>query len=275
MEAYTDFASVYDTFMDETPYEEWAEFLHSLIKEYGVSQAAKDKDKEEKETVTKESEMLDSEKNLVLDLGCGTGTLTELLAQKGYDMIGVDFSQEMLNIAMAKKEKTGSDILYLCQDMRELDLYSTVGTVVSACDSVNYLLEDEEVIETFRLVNNYLYPGGVFIFDFNTVYKYEQVIGDTTIAENREDCSFIWDNFYHEEEHINEYDLTIFVKEGKEELFRKFAETHYQRGYTLEEMKSFVEQAGMQFIQAIDADTHKAPTKESERIYILARERGK
>lgn len=258
MEAYTDFASVYDTFMDETPYEEWANFLHQLIKEYGISQPVRD----------------DSEKNLVLDLGCGTGTLTELLYRKGYDMIGVDFSQEMLNIAMNKKEKSGSDILYLCQDMRELDLYSTIGTVISACDSVNYLLEDEEVVETFRLVNNYLYPGGVFIFDFNTVYKYEQVIGDTTIAENREDCSFIWDNFYHEEECINEYDLTIFVKE-ENELFRKFTETHYQRGYTLNEMKMFIEEAGLQFVKAIDADTHKAPTEESERIYVIAREQGK
>ncbi len=258
MESYTDFASVYDTFMDETPYEAWAEFLHNLIKEYGISEPVCD----------------DSEKNLVLDLGCGTGTLTELLYRKGYDMIGVDFSQEMLNIAMNKKEKSGSDILYLCQDMRELDLYSTIGTVISACDSVNYLLEDEEVIETFRLINNYLYPGGVFIFDFNTVYKYEQVIGDTTIAENREACSFIWDNFYHEEECINEYDLTIFVKE-ENELFRKFTETHYQRGYTLDEMKMFIKKAGLQFVKAIDADTHKAPTEASERIYVIAREQGK
>jgi len=286
VEAYTDFASVYDTFMDETPYEEWAEFLHELIKEYGISRpvnrtiqkAGDSKNVAETEPVSEDDSLeiaLDSEKNLVLDLGCGTGTLTELLYRKGYDMIGVDYSQEMLNIALAKKEKSGSDILYLCQDMRELDLYSTIGTVISACDSVNYLLEEEEVIETFRLINNYLYPGGVFIFDFNTVYKYEQVIGDTTIAENREDCSFIWDNFYHEEECINEYDLTIFVKEGKEGLFRKFTETHYQRGYTLEEMKSFVEQAGLEFIKAIDADTHKAPGATSERIYIIAREQGK
>ncbi len=282
LEAYTDFASVYDTFMDETPYGEWAEYIHKLIKEYGISKpvkrvsgadACKVTETSDKQIVSDE-EILDSEKNLVLDLGCGTGTLTELLYAKGYDMIGVDFSQEMLNIAIAKRERSGSEILYLCQDMRELDLYSTVGTVISVCDSVNYLLEDEEVIETFRLVNNYLYPGGVFIFDFNTVYKYEQVIGDTTIAENREDCSFIWDNFYHEEEHINEYDLTIFVKE-KKELFRKFSETHYQRGYTLEEMKKFVEKAGLKFIKAIDADTHKTPGKESERIYIIAGEQGK
>lgn len=281
MEAYTDFAGVYDTFMDETPYEEWAEFIHELIGEYGISQAVSTKNEDNKvegisseEDAGNSQEVLDSERNLVLDLGCGTGTLTELLYQKGYDMIGIDYSQDMLNIAMEKKTVSGSDILYLCQDMRELDLYSTVGTVVSVCDSVNYLLEDEDVEETFRLVNNYLYPGGLFIFDFNTVYKYEQVIGDTTIAENREECSFIWENYYHDKERINEYDLTIFVRE-EEELFRRFSETHYQRGYTLEEMKNFVEKAGLKFIKAIDADTHGEPEEESERIYIIAKEQEK
>ena len=262
MEAYTDFAGVYDTFMDDTPYQEWADFLAQLIEKYGISKPVRDK----------EQGILDSERNLVLDLGCGTGTLTELLYQKGYDMIGVDLSQEMLNIALEKKEKSGSEILYLCQDMRELDLFSTVGTVISVCDSVNYLLENDEVEETFGLVNNYLYPGGIFLFDFNTVYKYEQVIGDTTIAENRDDCSFIWENYYHEEDRVNEYDLTIFVKEKKEELFRRFTETHFQRGYTLEEMKDFVERAGMEFVLALDADTHKAPIETSERIYVIARE---
>lgn len=267
MEAYTDFASVYDTFMDETPYEEWADYIHELIREYGISKPGKE--------TSKAQDVLDSERNLVLDLGCGTGTLTELLYQKGYDMIGVDYSRDMLNIAMNKKAESGSEILYLCQDMRKLDLYSTVGTVISVCDSVNYLLEEEEVEETFRLVNNYLYPGGVFIFDFNTLYKYEQVIGDTTIAENREDCSFIWENYYHEEEHINEYDLTIFVQEGKDDLFRRFSETHYQRGYTLKEMKGIVERAGLKFIKAIDADTHGEPDAVSERIYVIAGEQGK
>lgn len=262
MEVYTDFAGVYDTFMDDTPYQEWADFLAQLIEKYGISKPVRDR----------EQGILDSERNLVLDLGCGTGTLTELLYQKGYDMIGVDLSQEMLNIALEKKEKSGSEILYLCQDMRELDLFSTVGTVISVCDSVNYLLENDEVEETFGLVNNYLYPGGIFLFDFNTVYKYEQVIGDTTIAENRDDCSFIWENYYHEEDRVNEYDLTIFVKEKKEELFRRFTETHFQRGYTLEEMKGFVERAGMEFVLALDADTHKAPIETSERIYVIARE---
>lgn len=269
MEAYTDFAAVYDIFMDETPYEQWADFLAGLIEQYGVSKPSGRKEKDSEED---DGDVLASERDLVLDLGCGTGTLTELLAGKGYDMIGVDLSQEMLNIALEKKEKSGSGVLYLCQDMQKLDLYSTVGTVVSVCDSVNYLLEDEEIVTAFSLVNNYLYPGGVFIFDFNTVYKYEQVIGDVTIAENREACSFIWENYYHPEQHINEYDLTIFTKTGTEDLYRRFTETHFQRGYTPEEMIRFVEQAGMKVELLLDADTHKAPSKVSERIYVIARE---
>ncbi|MCM1136010.1 MAG: class I SAM-dependent methyltransferase [Clostridium sp.] len=269
MEAYTGFAGVYDIFMEDVPYNKWADFLAELIETYGISKPVRREGLIEAENP--QEGLLASERNLVLDLGCGTGTLTELLYQKGYDMIGVDNSEEMLGAALEKRENSGSEILYLCQDMRELDLYSTVGTVVCICDSINYLLEDDEVEETFALVNNYLYPGGLFIFDFNTVYKYEQVIGDKVIAENREECSFIWENYYHEAERLNEYDLTIFVKE-KEELFRRFTETHFQRGYTLEEMKGFVEKAGMEAALFLDADTRKAPTKKSERIYVVARE---
>lgn len=310
MEAYTDFAGVYDIFMDDTPYEQWADFLSSLIETYGISRPVRESrlwENEEQGSRKQEScgraeresgetsesfaglgealaseQNLASERNLVLDLGCGTGTLTELLYQKGYDMMGVDNSQEMLEAALLKKQESGSEILYLCQDIRELDLYSTVGTVISVCDCVNYLLEDEDVEQAFTLVNNYLYPGGLFIFDFNTVYKYEQVIGDATIAENRETCSFIWENYYHPDERLNEYDLTIFVKiegedgsfreEGREGLFRRFTETHFQRGYTPEEMKRFVERAGMEVVRVLDADTHEDVTDCSERVYVVARE---
>ncbi len=250
MEAYSDFAIVYDVFMDETPYEKWCDFLVELLEKYKIP------------------------KGLLLDLGCGTGTLTELLARRGYDMIGVDNSPGMLSVAMEKREKSGSDILYLLQDMREFELYGTVGAVLSVCDSLNYLLEEEELVQTFCLVNNYLDPKGIFIFDFNTVYKYKEVIGDTVIAENREDCSFIWENYYHEEEEINEYELSIFVKE-EENLFRKFEESHYQRGYSLPRMKQALERAGMEFVAALDADTLGEVHEKSERIYCIARESGK
>ncbi len=290
MEAYTGFAQVYDTFMDDTPYEEWSRFLLALLQKHregrqdpvpsgNVPADGKGTGNnyaiETDDNVIKEN--LHQEQNTILDLGCGTGTLTQLLAAQGYDMIGIDNAQEMLQIAIDKRDSAGLDILYLLQDMRTFELYGTVGAVISVCDSVNYLLEEEEIVQTFRLVNNYLFPQGLFIFDFNTVYKYAQVIGDATIAENREECSFIWDNYYHEEEQINEYDLTVFVKEPADmeqadyALYRRFQETHYQRGYELEQMKDCLRRAGMVFVEAVDADTHEAVNDVSERIYVVAR----
>ena len=273
MSSYGDFAYVYDEFMDNTPYEEWGERIVRLIETYGVSKPVSKKDDSE-EYHREDRDLLDSERDLVVDLGCGTGTLTELLYHIGYDMIGVDNSGEMLGVAMEKRAVSGSEILYLLQDMRELELYSTVGTVISVCDSVNYVLEEDELIQTFELVNNYLYPGGIFIFDFNTDYKYREVIGDTTIAENREACSFIWENYYHEEEQINEYDLTVFVEE-EDGLFRRFQETHYQRGYTVSQMIEMVEAAGMEVLLVRDSDTDGDVTEESQRVYLVAREAGK
>lgn len=251
MEAYTSFAAVYDTFMDNIPYEEWGVYLKSLLKEYDVKNG------------------------LVLDLGCGTGTMTEILAEDGYDMIGVDNSEDMLEIAMEKKVESGHDILYLLQDMREFELYGTVNAVVSICDSVNYITEEEELVEVFRLVNNYLDPKGIFIFDFNTEYKYREILGDCTIAENREECSFIWDNYYYEEEKINEYELSLFIQEEDSELYRKYEETHFQKAYTYETMRKLIEESGLEFVTAYDAFTHVKPTEKSERIYMIARERGK
>ena len=263
MEIYQDFAEVYDRFMDNTPDEEWGKRLDSLIRRYGVSRPDREAAKP-----------LDAERNLVVDLGCGTGTLTEIMYEKGYDLAGVDASESMLNIALEKKEKSGAEILYLQQDMRDLELYGTAGTIYSVCDSLNYILDEEELAEVFLLVNNYLFPGGIFIFDFNTEYKYREVIGENTIAESREDCSFIWDNFYDREEGINEYDLTVFVRE-EGEMLRRFTETHCQRGYTVEQMLALVERAGMTVLEVTDADTGRAVTEESQRVYVVAKEQGK
>ena len=293
-DVYSDFARVYDELMDNAPYGDWCENIAALIQEYGISRPVRGGEGfcpdgalgssqgvceacggrfggETDAGMSDPETLLASERNLVLDLGCGTGTLTELLCQKGYDMIGVDNSPQMLEIAMEKREESGSGILYLLPDMRELELYSTVGTVLSVCDSLNYLLEEKELLQVFRLVDNYLYPGGLFLFDFNTVYKYSQVIGDAVIAENREDCSFIWENYYHEEEEINEYDLTVFVQE-EGDRFRRFTENHFQRGYTPETMRRLVEQAGMRLLRLLDADTLGEVTDRSERVYVLARE---
>lgn len=247
MEAYTSFAKVYDMFMDNVPYEEWSIYIRELLKDYDISSG------------------------VICELGCGTGKITRLLAKAGYDMIGIDISEDMLAIA---SEDEGQGILYLCQDMCDFELYGTVSAMISVCDSMNYLLEEEEIADTLKCVNHYLEPGGIFIFDLNTIYKYETMLGDTTICENRDEGSFIWENYYDKEEQINEYDLTLFIRE-EDNLYRKFEETHYQRGYSLEKIRTLIEEAGMEFVTAYDACTKEPPKEDSERIYIIAREKGK
>ncbi len=276
--SYSAFAYVYDELMDNVPYDEWAAYLIGLLKENGVPDG------------------------LVCELGCGTGQMTRRLAAAGYDMIGIDLSEEMLDVAREQEygayegdfEDVGEEtdmtdaiepsILYLQQDMREFELYGTVSAVVSICDSMNYMTTDEDLLSVFRLVNNYLDRDGVFIFDMNTEYKYKELMGDTTIAENREDVSFIWENLYDEEKRLNEYCLTLFAKveteedeedgeeTGKASLFEKYEEIHLQRAYPLTEVKRLLAEAGMSFVAAYDVLTHEAPGPKCERMYIVARE---
>ena len=265
---YERFAQIYDKFMQDIPYEKWLLRINEWIKAYGISKPLPLPRKDFSPGLSP-AELCLSEKNLVLELGCGTGTMTEMLYRLGYDMIGIDSSSEMLNIAISKKETSGSNILYLCQKMQEMELYSTVGTIILICDSLNYLLTSADIEKTLRLVHNYLYPGGIFIFDFNTKYKYEQVIGDATIAESDEDCAFIWENYYHAAKCLNEYDLTFFIKE-ESGYFARYQETHYQKGYELEQIKGFLNEAGLEFIKAIDDETEACPNEKSERIFVIA-----
>lgn len=233
--------------MDNVPYEEWAQFILNLLQDRKITEG------------------------LVLELGCGTGKLMTLLGKAGFDMIGVDNSVEMLQIA---REKTSQDFLYLLQDMREFELYGTVKAVISVCDSVNYITKKEELRKVFQLVNNYLDPEGLFIFDFNTEYKYRELIGETVIAEDREDVSFIWFNEYDEESHLNDIDLKVFVQE-EGDIYRKFQEEHIQRGYTLDEIKQLLEESGLIFLEAYEEYTTQAPQMDSGRIVVVAQEHGK
>jgi SAM-dependent methyltransferase len=286
MDAYTSFAEVYDLFMDNVPYEEWANYLCDTLKEFHI------------------------EEGILLELGCGTGKMTRLLAKRGYDMIGVDNSIEMLDIARSRQgeeiqqavadgallecgqqsemerplRKDAPQILYLLQDMREFELYGTVRAVYSACDCLNYILEEDELRTVFALVNNYLDPHGIFIFDMNTAYKYEELLADNTFAENRDEGSFIWENYFDPESGINEYDLTLFVRErGAEDKrseesaapFWRFQETHYQRSYSAQQIRRLLEEAGMEFLAVYDGYTKEPLRADSERMTIIAREKGK
>ena len=256
MEAYTGFAQVYDLFMDNVPYEKWSTYLEEILAEEGICDG------------------------ILLDLGCGTGKMTRIMAEKGFDMIGIDNSMEMLDMAREYEydREEDSGILYLLQDMREFELYGTVRAVYSACDCLNYIMEEDELLTVFRLVNNYLDPKGLFIFDMNTSYKYEHLLAENTIAENREEGSFIWENYYDKEEQVNEYDLTLFIKESeddKEERFLRFTETHFQRCYSLECVKQLLQEAGMELVAVYDAYTKNPLREDSEKVTIIARESGK
>lgn len=262
---YEMFAYVYDELMDNVPYEEWAQYLTSLLKKYGVPEG------------------------LVCELGCGTGQMTRRLAEKGYDMIGIDLSENMLEVAREQEygteieadgraflENCQSRILYLCQDMRSFELYGTVAAVVSICDSMNYITEPEELLQVFRLVNNYLDQDGIFIFDLNTEYKYRELLGERTIAEAREDICFIWENEYNRETRLNEYALTLFLPSERAAknppLYERYEEVHIQRAYSLEEIKTLLARAGMQFVAAYNVMTEEEPGEDCERMYIVARE---
>lgn len=255
MEAYTSFAEVYDAFMDNVPYEEWAEYIIGLLKEYHI------------------------ESGIVAELGCGTGSMTRLLSRAGYDMIGIDSSMEMLGVAgkdTPNGDETGEEekILYLMQDMREFELYGTAAAIVSVCDCVNYITEPDELLKVFRLVNNYLDPKGIFIFDFHPESYYKEQLADETFAEDREEMSFIWENAYDPETQLNVYDISVFVRE-EDGRYSKFQETHYQRGYTIEEMQELVEESGLRLLAVYDAFTYEPAGRESERVHVVAMEWGK
>ena len=248
MDAYTSFAQVYDLFMDNVPYEEWGAFLQEQLAAHGI------------------------EDGVVLELGCGTGRMTRIMAAYGYDMIGVDNAIDMLSLAMAKEE-ADSGILYLLQDMQELSLNGTVRAIYSVCDCMNYILEEEGLLQVFCHVREFLDENGIFLFDMNTPYKYRELLAENTFAENRSEGSFIWENFYDDKEQINEYDLTLFIR-NEDGLFEKYEETHYQRSYEMEQVRSLLEKAGLTLLGIYDAYTDSPLMEESERAMFIAKKNG-
>ena len=250
-EMYSEFAEIYDRAMQDIPYEKWCGNIVRLLSEQGIRDG------------------------LLADLGCGTGIMTELLARAGYDMTGIDLSPEMLQLALEKRDRSGLPILYLNQDIRSFELYGTMRAFVSVCDTMNYLTEDEDPVTVFRLVNNYLDPGGIFIFDLKTAYYFGEVLGDLTEYDDSDpEAPYILENVFDPESRLNEAALTIFRREPSG-FYRKSEEVHLQRAWSAGEIREAAEEAGMLFLNALDAETLAPAGPESERIYILLKEQGK
>jgi SAM-dependent methyltransferase len=244
--SYSYFSGVYDSLTENVDYEKIANVICSLLRKYGVNEG------------------------LLLDNACGTGTLSVLLSRAGYDVIGADKSSEMLSVAVKKAADANCRILFLNQDMLSLDLYGTIKACVCTLDGINHLDGIDEVKTAFEKIALFTEAGGIFIFDVNTDAFYEH-IGEDTIAENREHASFIWENDYDPDSRENIYRMTFFVEE-EDGRYRKVTKEHLHRAWSLPELRELIEEAGLQFESASDADTHLAPDEETERLLIIAKE---
>ena len=240
MEIYSDFARVYDMFID-APYDEWVDYLEEIWRKCGLSP------------------------EVICDLGCGTGSLTARLAGRGYSTIGVDISADMLAIAQQKDNKT----LFLQQDMRNFELYGTVDVITCLCDSLNYILDVDEVRRVFALAANYLNPGGLFVFDVNTPHKYANVLADNTFARTEDAGAYIWENFYDDETGLNEYALTIFEQRG--DTYERIEEVHTQKAHGDEELRQALELAGLELVGVYDELGFDAPKADSSKVFYVAR----
>lgn len=249
MESYNQFASVYDLFMEDTPYENWFSYIEASLNKYNLSPKS------------------------VCELGCGTGQMTSLFAKKGLEVIGIDLSAEMLMMAQDHAFEDELEILYLLQDMASFELGEPVDFICSCCDSMNYLLEEEELLQSFLRVKRFLKPSGLFIFDMNTQYKYKEVLGNQIFADQTEEAAYIWTNYYDEEEEINEYEVSFFIQD-EDGKYDRSIENHYQRAYSMEQVKALLEKAGLEVLEVNDNYSNKPLVELSERATFIVRNNG-
>lgn len=243
MDAYTDFAKIYDALTFDVDYDAWCGRLEQLFSHLGRTP------------------------EIVCELGCGTGSVTSRLAKRGYSMIGIDLSPEMLDVARVKCE--GTDTLLLNQDMTDFELYGTVDIIICTLDSVNYLTEDgdfEKMLDCCRL---YLNPDGIIIFDINTEYKIKDIIAPQTFVYETDDVFYTWQSEL--DGNLCDYFLTFFVKNG--ESYRRFDEVHTERIYTDGYIRSALKSHGFDIFGRFDGITDDEPTENSLRIMYAAKKK--
>lgn len=236
---------MYDKLTIDIDYKKWADFVESILVKHK----------------TKAS--------MILELGCGTGSFGIEMARRGYEMICLDLSPDMLDCANDKAKNEELDILFLNQDMCNFELYGTVDVIVCLLDSFNYLTKTSQIKKLFKLVQNYLNPGGLFIFDINTEYKFENTLSNNLFYEIDEDVTYIWENEYNKKTKKARFDLTFFVKE--DELYQRFDETHFERAYSNDEIMGFISESDLKFINVYDELKLKKPSPKSQRNFYVCK----
>ncbi len=245
MSSYSKFALYYDSLTTNIDYKAHADYYEKLIAKYST------------------------QKGILLDLACGTGTLSELMATKGFDVIGVDYSQEMLSIALDKKFDSGLPIQYLCQDMCELDMYGTIDVTICALDSLNHLADIKSLKRAIERVSLFCEPNGLFIFDMNTIYKHKNILADNTYIYDTEEVYCVWQNSYFEDDNSVDIDLTFFEKQ--DEVYKRFDESFSEQSYEIDTIKEICESNGLEIIGIYDYLTEIDYRDDSEKVTFITR----
>lgn len=247
MSSYSFFAKYYDELTQNVEYSRRADYFSALLLSCGI------------------------ESGTVLDLACGTGSLTVELAKRGYDMIGVDASGDMLCRAQNKAFESGVSPMFLCQRMQELDLYGTVDAAVCSLDSINHLTDEKDVKRTFERLRLFVAPGGVFIFDVNTVYKHRNVLGDNAFVYEYPDVFCVWQNSFNGQD--NTVDIALDFFENCGETYKRRSENFSERAYEIDFLKSLLDKAGFDTEFVFDDMSREPPKEDSQRAVIAARRR--
>ena len=240
---YDKIAPFYAALNKDVPYLKMAEHIKKVMGKHGITEG-----------------------NTLLDLGCGSGNLTLPLYRLGFDMIGVDASEEMLS--EARMQEGAEKILWLCQDATELDLYGTVKGAVSSLDTVNHITEKEELAAVFSLVHTFLEPNGVFTFDINSPYKFSTVYGENAYILENKNAFCAWQNSYDEKSGLCDFFVTVFEKNGKGYL--RYDTYAAERAYALSEIESLLENAGFRLLSVTDGYSDKPIKTDSLRLVITA-----
>lgn len=243
--SYSSFASVYDELTVNVDYKKRAEYIADILKEQGI------------------------EDGLLLDLACGTGSLSVEFARKGYEVIATDASPDMLMEAQSKAFSEDQNIMFLCQKMENTDLYGTVRAIVCALDSINHLPDTDALNKTFSVLKNFIDDGGVMVFDVNTVYKHTDILGNNTFIYDEENVFCVWQNSLKSDGRTVKINLDFFRKSG--DVYERYNENFNEIAFTDEEITSAVENGGFRVLARYDDTTKNPPSATSERIYYVVR----